>query len=93
MQEGDIRITTTYAPSYLDEKSKLMTGKITLDVTDGQKKFRLEHTEVKKVYSASDFIQQAERTKEWEFAGSYSDFDIHSDPKEKARNILVLRRK
>ncbi|MEK7625561.1 MAG: class I SAM-dependent methyltransferase, partial [Patescibacteria group bacterium] len=93
MQEGDIKITTTYAPYYLDEKSTVMTGKITLDVADGQKKFRLEHTEVKKVYSASDFIQQAERTNEWEFAGSYSDFDIHSDPKEKARNILVLRRK
>ena len=93
MQEDDLKITTTYAPSYVDEKSKLMAGKITLDVTDGQKKFRLEHTEMKKVYLASDFIQRAEQTNEWEFAGSYSDFDIKNDPKEKARNILVLRRK
>ncbi|MEK7632758.1 MAG: class I SAM-dependent methyltransferase [Patescibacteria group bacterium] len=93
MQEGDITITTTYTPFYVDEKSKVMTGKITLDVTDGQEKLHLEHTEMKKVYSSSDLIQQAEQTSEWEFVGSYSDFDIHSDPREKARNILVLRRK
>ena len=92
-KRGDIEITVTYKAEWIDEKEKLLSGTITLDVNDNGAIKRIEHSEIRKIYTAEEFISKAQETGFWENAGAFGDFDIESPPKEKSRNILVLRRK
>jgi SAM-dependent methyltransferase len=92
-EKNNIKIAIIYKAEWLDEKQSLLEGKITLDIQDGDKKKQVEHTEIRKVYTADEFVSLAEKTGFWEHVGSFSDFDIDKLPQKKARNILVLRRK
>ncbi|HBU28038.1 TPA: hypothetical protein DEB00_02900 [Candidatus Uhrbacteria bacterium] len=93
MEEGSIKVVTTYDPVWINESEKLMSGKITLDIDDDGIKKQLEHSEVRKIYTADEFITQAEQTNQWEHVTSCSDFDLQKKPNEGARNIIVFRKK
>ncbi len=91
--KDNVKVDVTYKATYIDKKENLVNGTITLNVKDDGIVNKIKHSEVRKVYSASEFITMAERTGFWENVGSFSNFDINSQPKEGTRNILVLRRK
>ena len=93
VNRDDIEIAATYKATWIDEKEKIINGTITLNVKDGGATKQIEHSEVRKVYSASEFIARAEQTGFWKSVGFFRNFDINSPPKEGARNILVLERK
>jgi len=93
MKEGLIKIVTTYDPVWIDKDEKLMAGKITLDIEDNGVKKKIEHSEVRKIYTADEFITRAEQTNQWQYITSCSNFDIQKKPKEGTRNIIVLRKK
>ncbi len=90
--EGDIKIAVSYKAEWTDEKEKLLSGTITLNVKDGGMEKKIEHSEIRKIYTADEFTVKAEQTGFWRNVGSFSNFDIDSPPKEKGRNILVLER-
>lgn len=91
-EEGDIKIAVSYKAEWIDEKEKLLSGTITLNVKDGEVERKIEHSEIRKIYTTDEFTAKAEQTGFWRNAGSFSNFDINSQPKEKSRNILVLER-
>lgn len=93
IEEDGVSVVTTYDPYWINESEHLMGGKITLDIQDGEQKKRLEHTEVKRIYSFGEFVDLATKTGQWEHVASYSDFDLGKEPREGARNICVLRKR
>jgi len=90
--EGDIKIAVSYKAEWIDEKEKLLSGTITLNVKDGEVERKIEHSEIRKIYTTDEFIVKAKQKGLWKNVGSFSNFDINSPPKEKGRNILVLER-
>jgi hypothetical protein len=93
MIEGNIKVVTTYDPKWIDKVGKISEAKITLDVDDNGEKKKIEHLEIRKIYSVDEFIEKAQGTDKWEYVGSVSDFDITKKPHNEGRNIVVLRRK
>lgn len=93
MEQSGIKVTTTYDPHWRNEREKILEGKITLEVEDGAEKKKIEHSELRKIYSDEEFIQIVEGTRNWEYVNSFSNFDVSSKPQPGARNISVLRRK
>jgi len=93
MAEGKTKVTTAYEFKWKDEKKALSEAKITLLVDDEGQRMKLEHIEKRKIYSSEEFIKRASDTGEWEYAGSFGDFNIHKKPHESGRNIIVLRRR
>lgn len=93
MREENIKITTTYKPEWVDEKEKIMKASITLDVEENGFSKRIEHEEIRKMYSADEFISKAEQTGQWEHAGSFGDFNMAHKPRKGGRNTLVLKKK
>ncbi|MDE1975370.1 MAG: class I SAM-dependent methyltransferase [Patescibacteria group bacterium] len=93
MEADGVKVTTTYAPAWVDEKERISDAKITLDIEEGGKKRKIEHVERRKLYMADDFIRIAESTGKWERAGAFSNFDMSKEPYPGGRNIVVLRRK
>ncbi|MEK7501721.1 MAG: hypothetical protein AAB629_02235, partial [Patescibacteria group bacterium] len=59
---------------------------------NGEKK-KIEHLEIRKIYSIDEFVKKAQETGKWEYVSSFSDFDIERKPYNEGRNIVVLRRK
>lgn len=93
MEDGELKVITTYDPTWVNEAEHLMGGKITLEIQEGQYKKTLEHTEVKRIYTFSEFLDLATKTGQWECVASFSDFDFEKEPREGVRNICVLRKK
>ncbi len=93
MEQNGIKVTATYDPHWRNEHKKILEGKITLKVEHGTEKKKIEHSELRKIYSDERFIRMAEETRNWEYVNSFSNFDISSNPQPGARNIFVLRRK
>jgi hypothetical protein len=91
--DGSIEISTTYTANWIDEKEKLLSGKIALDIIDGEEEKHIEHAEIRKIFAADDLILRAEQNNEWEYLASCRDFNLQEEPKEGARNIIILRRK
>jgi len=56
-------------------------------------KNKIEHLEIRKIYSDKEFIAKAEQTNNWEYVGSFSNFDTTNKPRLGGRNIIVLRKK
>lgn len=93
MREAGVKVIATYKPEWTDKKKKIIKAKITLDIEENGSSKRIEHEEIRKIYSSGEFISKAEQTRQWEHVGSFSDFDITHGPQEGGRNILVLRKK
>ncbi|MEI8328021.1 MAG: class I SAM-dependent methyltransferase [Candidatus Taylorbacteria bacterium] len=93
MVEGNIEVVTTYDPKWIDRDNKISEAKITLDVNDNGEKKKIEHLEIRKIYSINEFIKKAQETDKWEYIDSFSDFDVSNKPYDEGRNIVVLRRK
>ena len=92
MIEGNIKVVTTYDPKWTDRDNNISEAKITLDIDDNGEKKKIEHLEIRKIYSIDGFIDKAQETGKWEYVGSFSDFDVNKKPYEKGRNIVVMRR-
>jgi len=90
--EGNIKVVTTYDPKWIDRDNDITEAKITLDIEDNGEKKKIEHLEIRKIYSIDGFIDKAQETGKWEYAGSFSDFDMKKKPYGGGRNITVLRR-
>ncbi len=93
MEEGGIKVTTTYKPLSIDAEVKISKAEIILDIEEGGKKKRVEHLETRKIYIADEFIRIATQTNHWEYVGAFSNFNITDKPSKEQRNIIVLRRK
>jgi hypothetical protein len=93
MTHGDIKIVTTYDPKWIDKALNISRAKITLNVDDNGEKKKMEHLELRKIYSIDEFITKAQETGKWEYVSSFSNFDITKKPHKKGRNVVVLRRK
>ncbi|MEI7462878.1 MAG: class I SAM-dependent methyltransferase [Candidatus Taylorbacteria bacterium] len=93
MIEGNIKVVTTYDPKWIDKTGNISEAKITLDIDDNGEKKKIEHLEIRKVYSIDEFIKKAQETGKWEYVSSFSDFDITKKPYNEGRNIIVFRRK
>ena len=92
MIEGNIKVVTTYDPKWIDQDNNISEAKITLDIDDNGEKKKIEHLEYERS-TIDEFINRAQETGKWEYAGSFSDFDMKKKPYESGRNITVLRRK
>lgn len=93
MERGTTKVSTTYEVTWLNREEKILSGKIILDIDDAGTQKRIEHSEIRKIYSVKTFIERAEQTHQWEYVAACSDFDLDQPPREGARNILVLRRR
>ncbi|HYR87385.1 MAG TPA: class I SAM-dependent methyltransferase [Terriglobia bacterium] len=88
-----INVHATYAPHWIDQEHGLLKSTITLDVEDHGKTQRIQHAELRKIFSFKQFIQRIQATDTWEYIGSFSDFDIEAGPWEQGRNLTVIRRR
>ncbi|MCL4480494.1 MAG: class I SAM-dependent methyltransferase, partial [Candidatus Thermoplasmatota archaeon] len=93
MIEGNIKVVTTYDPKWIDKVGKISEAKITLDIDDNGEKKKIEHLEIRKIYSVDEFMKKVQETGKWECVDSFSDFDMAKKPYNEGRNIVVLRRK
>ncbi len=91
-REG-IKVITTYDPRWIDGQENIVEAKITLEVEDRGEKKKIEHSEIRKIYSYKEFTTIAKQTGNLEYVDSFSNFDTTSKTKEGGRNIIVLRRK
>lgn len=89
---GNIKVVTTYDPKWIDKAGKISEAKITLDIDDNGERKKIEHLEIRKIYSINEFIKKAQDTDEWEYIDSFSDFDVSKKPYDEGRKIVVLRR-
>ena len=87
-----INIHVTYAPHWIDQEHGLLKSTITLDVEDHGRTQRVQHAELRKVYSFKEFVRRIQLTDTWEYIGSFGDFDIEAGPREQGRNLTVVRR-
>jgi len=93
MIDGNINVVTTYDPKLIDKAGNISEAKITLDINDNGEKKKIEHLEIRKIYSVDEFTGKAQVTGKWEYVSSFSDFDITNKPHDEGRNIVVLRRR
>lgn len=93
MEKDDIKVTTTYKVESTDVKTGISKAKIILDIEDNDQKKKMKHLEIKKVYTADEFIRIAIQTGQWEYVGAFSNFNITNKPQKEQRNIIVLRKK
>lgn len=93
MERGMVKMKVSYKASWVNKKEGLMKGDIILDIKEDNTLRRIQHSEIRKIYTKDRFVSLAERIGFWKEVGSFSDFNIHRTPKQGARNILVLRRR
>lgn len=93
MIEGNIKVVTTYDPKWIDKTGNISEAKITLDIDDNGEKKKIEHLEIRKIYSVDEFMKKAQETGKWEYVSSFSDYNVTKKPHNNGRNIVVLRRK
>jgi hypothetical protein len=88
-----VTVHVGYDTSWADEKVGLMSGTLSLEVDDNGERRRVQHTEIRKIYSAAEFITKAESTGDWEYIDDFSDFCVSTKPHAEGRSIVVLRRR
>lgn len=93
VEDNGIKVTTTYKVESTNKETGVSTAKITLDTEEGGIKKRIEHSEIKKVYPADEFIKIATQTGQWKYVDTFSNFNISDKPQKDQRNIIVFRRK
>jgi hypothetical protein len=93
MEEGGIKVTTTYKVESTDVDTRILKAKIILDIDDAGEKKIIEHLEIRKIYSADEFISRATQSGQWEYIDAFSNFNIANKPQKRQRNSIVLRRK
>ncbi len=92
MVRDNIKVITTYDPKWVNKAENISEARITLNIDDAGLKKKIEHSEIRKLYPIDEFMSKARETRKWEFADSFSDFDIDKNPHKQGRNIVVLRR-
>jgi len=91
-ERDGVRVHVGYDTQWEDESAHILRGTLTLDFEkDGQPQ-RVQHTELRIMHPAADFIERVERTGKWNYVGAFSDFDINCKPHADGRSIMVLRR-
>ena len=92
-ERNGVRVHVGYETQWVDEERRLLRGTLSFEFDVEGKTHRVEHTEVRIMHRAADFIERVERTGRWRYLAAFSDFDIGSKPHPDGRSIMVLQRR
>jgi hypothetical protein len=92
-ERDGVRVHVGYETQWEDVSRSLLRGTLTLEFERDGQPHRVQHTEVRTVLPAAEFVRRVEQTGKWRYVEAFSDFDVNCKPHADGRSIMVLRRK